>query len=52
MKYFSSLIFIFISMSVYAADFYLKPGTEDLDGTKYYTLIAKNSHEQKKLILL
>jgi len=49
MKYFSSLIFIFISMNVCATDFYLKPGAEDLDGTKYYTLTAKNSHGQKNI---
>jgi len=49
MKYFSSLIFIFISTSVYATDFSLKPGAEDLDGTKYYTLTAKNTHGQKNI---
>ncbi|EPN2806690.1 hypothetical protein ACTWOG_004429 [Serratia marcescens] len=49
MKYFSSLIFIFISTSIYAADFSLKPGAEDIDGTKYYTLTAKNTHGQKNI---
>ncbi|MFI8418329.1 hypothetical protein ACQKDS_19995 [Serratia sp. NPDC078593] len=49
MKYFSSLIFVFISMSACATDFYLKPGAEDLDGTKYYTLTAKNPYGQKNI---
>lgn len=49
MKFFSSLILIFISMNVCATDFTLKPGTEDLDGTKYYTLTAKNSYGQKNI---
>lgn len=52
MKYFISLILTVIPMNVCAAEFYLKPGVEDIDGTKYYTLTAKNSHGQKILILL
>ncbi|WP_241623092.1 hypothetical protein [Rosenbergiella australiborealis] len=49
MKYFSLLTFIFISTNVYATEFYLKPGMEDIDGTKYYTLTAKNSNGQKNI---
>ncbi|WP_367299638.1 hypothetical protein [Hafnia alvei] len=49
MRYFSSLIFIFFSMNVCASDFYLKPSSEDLDGTKYYTLTVKNLHDQKNI---
>lgn len=49
MRFFSPLILIFITMNACAAEFYLKPGTEDLDGTKYYTLTAKNSHGQKDI---
>lgn len=49
MRFFSSLIFIVISMNACATDFYLKPGAEDLDDTKYYTLTVKNSHGQKNI---
>lgn len=49
MNYFSSLVLIVISMNVCAADFHLKLGSEDLDGTKYYTLTVKNSHGQKNI---
>lgn len=36
-------------MNVCAADYYLKPGEEDIDGTKYYTLTVKNSHGKKDI---
>lgn len=36
-------------MNSCATDFTLKTGAEDLDGTKYYKLMAKNSYGQKNI---
>ncbi|MCE0828766.1 hypothetical protein LVQ78_22455 [Buttiauxella sp. A2-C2_NF] len=49
MKYFSFVILFFITMNVYAIDFELKAGDDDLDGTKYYTLVVKNDIGRKNI---
>ena len=49
MKYFSLAISILLTTNAYAIDFDLKPGGEDIDGVKYYTLGAKNATEQKNI---